>query len=80
MGYYDVHSAKLTILDMLKYDAIQDEDGVIYKDMGYYVQMIVPMKNDKGHDTYDFYYDDNGNLVKIVGHSSNTGFSGTKFV
>ena len=80
MGYYDVRNAKITILDMLKYDAIQDEDGVICKDMGKYVQMLVPMDNSKGHDTYDFYYDDNGKLIKIVGHSGNSGFTGTKNV
>lgn len=80
MAYYDVRNAKITILDMLKYDAIQDEDGVIIKDMGEYVQMLVPMKNDKAHDTYEFYYDEDGKLEKIVGHSSNTGFTGTKYV
>ena len=69
MGYYDVRNAKITILDMLKYDAIQDEDGIIYKDMGLYVQMLVPMKNDKGHDTYEVYLSDRGRIEKIVGHS-----------
>lgn len=53
MGYYDVRNAKITILDMLKYDAIQDETGIIYKDMGEYVQMLVPINNKKGHDTYE---------------------------
>ncbi len=80
MGYYDVRNAKITILDMLKYDAVQDEDGVIVKDMGSYLQMLVPMNNSKGHDTYEFYYNSNGRLEKIVGHSSNSGFSGTKYV
>ena len=63
---------------MLKYDAIQDEDGVIQKDMGRYVQMLVPMKNGKGHDTYEVYFSDNGRIEKIVGHSGNSGFVGTK--
>ena len=49
MAYYDVRNAKISILDMLKYDAIQDADGVICKDMGRYVQMLVPMNNAKGH-------------------------------
>ena len=51
MSYYDVRNAVITILDMLKYDAVQDSDGVIYRDMGQYVQMLVPMNNNKGHDT-----------------------------
>lgn len=80
MGYYDVRNAKITIMDMLKYDAVQDEDGVIVKDMGSYLQMLVPMNNSKGHDTYEFYYNSDGRLEKIVGHSSNSGFSGTKYV
>lgn len=79
MGYYDVRNAKIAILDMLKYDAIQDEDGVIYKDMGGYVQMLVPMKNSKGHDTYEVYFSASGRIEKIIGHSSNSGFTGTKY-
>ena len=79
MGYYDVRTAKISILDMLKYDAIQDESGVIYKDMGRYVQMLVPMKNDKGHDTYDVYFDDNSRIEKVYGHPGNSGFVGTKY-
>lgn len=78
MGYYDVRDAKLTILDMLKYDAIQDEDGIIYKDMGGYVQLLVPMQNSKGHDTYEVYYNDNGQIREIRGHSSNSGFTGSR--
>ena len=55
MSYYDVRNATLTLLDLLKYDAIQDPDGVIYKDTGKYVQMLVPMDNGKEHDTYEVY-------------------------
>ncbi|MDQ0359973.1 hypothetical protein [Breznakia pachnodae] len=80
MGYYDVRNAKLSILDMLKYDAIQDEDKIIYKDMGRYVQMLVPMNNSKLHDTYEVYFDSNGRISKIIGHDTNTGFRGTKYV
>jgi len=79
MGYYDVRNAKISLLDMLKYDAIQDEGGVIYKDMGRYVQMLVPMKNDKGHDTYDVYFADSGRIEKVYGHPGNSGFVGTKY-
>ena len=57
MSYYDVHNATLTLLDLLKYDAIQDPDGVIYKDTGKYVQMLVPMDNSKEHDTYEVYFE-----------------------
>lgn len=80
MSYYDVRNAKISLLDMLKYDAIQDPDGVIYKDTGKYVQMLVPMNNNKGHDTYEVYFDDMGHVEKVVGHSSNSGFSGVKYI
>lgn len=81
MVYYDVRNAKLTLLDMLRYEAIKDDaDGVICKDMGRYVQMLVPMNNSKGHDTYDFYFDDSGRLERIEGHSTNTGFTGIKYL
>ena len=79
MGYLDPRSLKLSILDMLKYDAVQDVDGVIIKDMGSYVQMLVPMKNGKGHDTYEVYYNNDGRIEKVVGHSSNSGFTGTRY-
>lgn len=80
MSYYDVRNATLTLLDLLKYGAIQDPDGVIYKDTGKYVQMLVPMDNGKEHDTYEVYFDDSGRVEKIVGHSTNSGFSGVKYV
>ena len=79
MGYYDVRNAVVSLLDMLKYDAIQDPDGVIYKDMGEYVQMLVPMNNAKGHDTYEVYMRPNGTIEKVVGHRTNSGFSGTRY-
>ena len=79
MGNYDVRNAKLSILDILKYDAIQDEDGIIYKDTGRYVQMLVPMRNDKDHDTYEVYFSESGRIEKIIGHSNNSGFTGTRY-
>ena len=79
MGYYDVRNAKISILDMLKYDAIQDADGIIYKDMGRYVEMLVPMNNAKGHDTYDVYFNADGRIEKVCGHSGNAGFTDTKY-
>lgn len=79
MGYYDVENAKLTVLDMIKYDAIQDASKVIYKDMGSYLEMLVPMKNSKGHDTYKVYLRANGTVEKVVGDNGNSGFVGTKY-
>lgn len=79
MGYYDVKKAKVSILDMLKYDAVQDVDGVICKDMGGYVQMLVPMNNANAHDTYEVYFTADGQIEKVFGHPKNSGFTGTKY-
>lgn len=78
MGRYDVRNAVLSILDMLKYDAIQDEDKVIVKDMGDHIQMLVPMNNPKLHDTYRVYFDENGHIEKVIGDNGNSGFVGTR--
>ena len=75
---YDLRKAKISILDILKYDAIQDTDKVICKDMGSYVQMLVPMNNSQKHDTYEVYFSENGKIYKVVGHRNNSGFTGTK--
>lgn len=46
--------------------------------MGDYIQMLVPMNNSKGHDTYEVYYNESGQITKVVGHPHNSGFTGTK--
>ena len=79
MGNYDVRKAEITVMDMIKYDAIKDKDGVIYKDMGKYLQMLVPMKNEKDHDTYEIYYNEAGKIIRVYGHPGNSGFTGNKY-
>lgn len=76
--YLDPRKLEISILDMLKYDAIKGSDDIIYKDMGDYIQMLVPMNNSKGHDTYEVYYNESGQITKVVGHPHNSGFTGTK--
>lgn len=66
-----------TILDMLKYDMDKSKDDTICKDMGDYLQMIVPMDNEKGHDTYNVYVDEDGHMTRVEGHKDNSGFTGT---
>ena len=77
MGYYDVRNAELSVMDMLKYDAIKDKDGVIVKDMGSHVMVLVPMENKKAHDTYRVYYDEDGRIREITGDNGNSGFVGS---
>lgn len=81
--YKDIYDATTSIKSILRYDAIIDESGIIYKDCGDYLQMIVPVKTKTGdkkdHDTYEIHYDSNGSISKIVGHYNNTYFTGTKY-
>ena len=37
-----------------------------------YVEIIVPANNSKGHNTYNYYYDSNGNFTHWTAHSSNS--------
>lgn len=54
--YSELRDGVTTIASLLKYDAVVDEQGVIYKDCGNYLQMIVPIKVkgavSKDHNTY----------------------------
>ena len=76
--YMNPKDIELSIKDMIKYDARKDPDGVIYKEMGGYVQMLVPMDNPEGHDTYEVYFRDDGSIDYVIGHDHNSGFSGKR--
>jgi len=79
MGRYNVKEEELTIRNMIRYDAIKDDEGIEYRDYGDYLMMMVPMKNKKLHDTYRLYYRADGTIERIVGDSGNSGFVGTKY-
>lgn len=42
MAYYDVRNAKITILDMLKYDAIQMKMGLLLRIWGNMYRCLFP--------------------------------------
>ena len=79
-SYETMRDGLTAISSVLKYDTEIDEQGVIYKDCGDYLQMIVPMrmagKGSKDHNTYDVYVDGYGRIVKVESHSSNSGPTG----
>lgn len=79
MGRYDVKNAELTIRDILRYDAIKDDEDIQYRDCGDYLMMLVPMNNSKLHDTYRIYYKSDGRIDRIVGDSGNSGFARTLY-
>ena len=54
-------------------------DGyTVMKNCGNFIQLMFPSSAKKGHDTYELYLDSAGKLVKVIGHSGNAGFTGTK--
>lgn len=78
--YSIIRDGVTTIASLLKYDTVIDEQGVIYKDCGDYCQMVVPVyvkgSSVKDHNTYEVYYDDSGNIVRIYSHPTNSGPTG----
>ncbi len=79
MGKLDPRELEISLLDMIKYDAIKDKQSWIWKDKGNYVQVLVPQDNDKLHDTFEVYYGSDGHICKIIGHDTNTTFRGTQY-
>lgn len=79
MGKWDLRSYEPTIMDKLKYDVVKTSDNVVMKDMGDYIEMLIPTSSAKGHDTYNIYLDSNGKIIRIEGHNGNAGFTGTKY-
>lgn len=74
-NYEVMREALQSIQQVLKYDTDIAEDGTIIKDCGDYLQMIVPMDNSKGYNTYDVYMGPNG-IERVLSHSSNSGPTG----
>ena len=79
--YIELRDGLSEISSMLKYETVIDEQGVLYKDCGNYLQMIVPVqtagKRSKDHNTYDLFMDDSGRIIRIESHRSNSGPTGT---
>ena len=73
------YSIQMAVREAARYEGIYAGDDYVMKDHGDYVQLMVPSSAAKGHDTYDLYSDGNGRLTKVVGHSGNAGFTGTKY-
>lgn len=76
-NYEIMREALQEIQQVLRYDVVIDEDGVIIKDCGDYLQMIVPIKNStKGYNTYEIYYNASGGVEKVLSHRTNAGPTG----
>lgn len=75
--YETMREALMSIINLLKYDTVIDENGTIFKDCGEYIQMIVPLADTKkGYNTYDVYFDSSGHIEKVLSHRTNVGPTG----
>ena len=72
----DSYTLKNQLADMLRYgnDVMTTDDGLILKnhESEGYVEITVKAKNDKGHNSYDFYYDSNGRFTHWRAHPTNS--------
>ena len=77
--YLDPREHEMVLAELLNYHVVPSlAPKVILKNMKGYLQVILPMKNKKGHDTFDVYLYEDGHMARVEGHRSNTGFSGVR--
>ena len=77
--YLDPREHETVLAELLNYHVVPSlKPKVILKDMGKYLRVILPMKNQKGHDTLDVYLYEDGHMARVEGHRSNTGFVGVR--
>jgi hypothetical protein len=70
MGYfrpsdYDIKNA---LMEIGRYESIYVGDNYVMKDHGDYVELNIDADNEKGHISFDLYFDDNGKLVSWNEH------------
>lgn len=77
--YLDPREHEAVLAELLHHQVLPTlEPKVLMKNMGQYLQIILPVKNPKGHDTFDVYLDENGRMARVEGHRSNSGFVGIR--
>lgn len=80
MAYFNLKNYFPTLQEWIRYDCdITWDDYSVTKNHGDFVQIMFTSSAAKAHDTYDMYFDENGRLIKVVGHKGNAGFEGTKY-
>ncbi len=81
MAYFDPRKYVVTLQDWINYNGDIQWDGYqVMKNHGNFIELNIPSSSSEGHDTYELYLDDDGRLVKVIGHRHNAGFSGTKYL
>lgn len=74
MGYFkpSKYTIENALREVARYNGgIFVGDNFVTKDHGDYIQVDIDANNDKGHVSWDLYFDDNGNLIKWEPHSTN---------
>ncbi len=71
MGYFKPSSYQIenAIKEAARYDGIFVGDNYVTKDHGDYIEINIDADNDKGHVSYDLYFDDNGHLIRWEKHN-----------
>lgn len=72
MGYFKPSSYTIenAIKEATRYEGgIYVGDNYVTKDHGDYIEVCIDADNEKGHVSFDLYFDDDGRLVKWVKHS-----------
>lgn len=72
MGYFTPSSYTIenAIQEISRYErGIYVGDNYVTKDHGNYIEICIDADNDKGHISFDLYFDDDGNLVDWKKHS-----------
>lgn len=70
MGYFKPSNYQIenAIMEAARYDGIYVGDNYVTKDHGDYIEVNFDADNDKGHVSYDLYFDENGNLTRWEKH------------
>lgn len=62
------YTIKQAIAEAARYDGIHVGDNYVTKDHGDYIEINIDADNEKGHISYDLYFDDEGRLIRWVPH------------
>lgn len=65
------YTIQRAVMEAARYNGgIYVGDNYVMKDHGDYIEVNVDANNEKGHLSFNVYYDDNGNITSIVPHKN----------
>ncbi len=62
------YQIKDALKEAARYDGIYVGDNYVTKDHGDYIEVNIDAENEKGHVSYNLYFDDNGKLIRWEKH------------